>query len=432
MHSRQADRDMSIDDRPQAIGITFFAFRYSIFKNIMVECNRTQQNEYSKCSCTASYVAEHVQESYMNHFKRTIFALVIATLFIATPLFSQAIEEQRPQSTTSAVDANGRIVTLPGVPKKVIVAGKAAIMPADAFFLFPEAREIMQALSKTDQGLGDFYNLIMPELKDSKRIPQNASAEEIASYNPDLVLMKTSNFEGTAKKLDQLGIRSFTMDLESAEAWNDELLQLGKLLGNEARAAEITALYDSRKEAVEKQTATLQEADKPTVLVLQFSVADGIAAFEVCPDSWIQTYLVEAAGGIPVWKGAGLATKTWTKVSFEQIAVWNPDYIYIVSYKTPADKFLTQIYSTPNWAGLKAVQMHRVRTTPADYVSYAQPDSRWILHLQWLAHDLHPQLFPEFDMEQEITSFYQDFYKVENMEVIGTLLDAYRASIAKN
>lgn len=372
----------------------------------------------------------------MNLFKRTILAIIVVALAIATPLFSQAIVEQRILSASdtelSALDANGRTVTLQAPPRKVLVAGKAAIMPADAYFLFPEARQTLQALSKTDQGLGDFYNLIMPELKESKRIPQNASAEEIASYNPDLVLMKTSNFEGTAKKLDQLGIPNFTMDLESAEAWNDELLQLGKILGNEARANEIVTLYDTRKDSVLAVTEKLADADRPTVLVLQFSVTDGITGFEVCPDSWIQTYMVEAAGGTPVWKGAGLASKTWSKVSFEQIAAWNPDYIYIVSYKTPADKFLKQIYSDPSWAGLKSVQAHQVQATPADLVSYAQPDSRWILNLQWMANELHPQLFPGFDMEQQIATFYKDFYAIEDQAIIDTLLDAYRNSIAAN
>lgn len=372
------------------------------------------------------------QESYMNHFTRIGIVLVLAMLVIATPLSSQAVAEQQTQAPISAVDANGRTTSLQRPPRKVIVAGKAAIMPADAFFLFPEAKEIMQALSRTDQGLGDFYSLIVPQLKDSKRIPQNASAEEIASYDPDLVLMKTSNFEGTAKKLDQLGIPSFTMDLESAEAWNEELLQLGKLLGNEARAQEVITLYDRRKENVRQMTETLTENDRPTVLVLQFSVTDGIAAFEVCPDSWIQTAMVEAAGGIPVWKGSGSASKTWTKVSFEQIATWNPDYVYIVSYKTPADKFLKQIYSDPSWAELKAVQSHQARATPADYVSYTQPDSRWILSLQWLAHDLHPRLFPQFDMEREVASFYRDFYNVEDEAIIDTLLGAYRTSVTAN
>lgn len=371
----------------------------------------------------------------MTRLKQIIILLFICILMGATPLFSQAIAEQQlkaTMTTTSAVDANGRLVELQSTPQKVIVAGKAGIMPADAFFLFPEASQMLQALSKTDQGLGDFYNLLLPELENSKRIPQNASAEEIASYRPDLVLMKASNFEGIAKKLDQLGIPNFTLDLESAEAWSTELLQLGKLLGDEARAKEIIALYDARETSVTERTGELSAEEKPTVLVLQFGVADGITSFEVCPDSWIQTYMVEAAGGIPVWKGTGLASKTWAKVSFEQIAAWNPDYIYIVSYKTPADQFLSQIYNDPSWAGLKAVQKGQVQATPADYVSYAQPDSRWILNLQWMAKDLHPDIFQSLDMEQEITSFYQDFYGITDQNIIDTLLDAYRTSTGIN
>ena len=65
---------------------------------------------------------------------------------------------------------------------------------------------------------------------------------------------------------------------------------------------------------------------------------------------------------------------------------------------------------------------------PADLVSWAQPVSRWILCLQWLAADLHPSTFPSFDPETALSSFYRDFYAVPPGPVLDALLSAYRSS----
>lgn len=375
-----------------------------IFQNIMVDCNVSQQSSHWSGEGRTS----------MNGSKRMLSLLLILVLAIVPLLSRGSVESESKRISLQAVDANGRTVTLDAEPRRVIVAGKSALMPADAFFMFPEADAMILAMSKTDQGLGDFYNLISPKIRDSKRLAQNASAEEIARYAPDLVLLKSSNFEGTANKLDQLGIVNFTMELESAEAWNSELLQLGKLLGKEERAQELVELYVKRNQMVRERIETLDHEKLPTVLVLQFSVVDGTTAFEVCPDSWIQTQMVETAGGVPVWTDSGLASNAWSKVSFEQIAAWNPDFIYIVSYKTPADKFLEAIYSDFTWKSLRSTQSRQIKAMPSDLVSFAQPDSRWILALQWMAANLHPALFPGFDMQSEVASFYRDFYHLED------------------
>jgi iron complex transport system substrate-binding protein len=64
-------------------------------------------------------------------------------------------------------------------------------------------------------------------------------------------------------------------------------------------------------------------------------------------------------------------------------------------------------------------------------MNYFQSDSRWILALQWLAAELHPNLFPDFDMEAEIRSFYTDFYGLESEEILEALVHAYRSSVSR-
>ena len=365
-------------------------------------------------------------------FQRLVAIVLFSLLLCALPLAAQGAPDRTDVAVMTATDALGNTVTLSKIPQRVVIAGRAAVMPADALFMFPESRDMEVLLATTDQGLGDFFNLLDPVFAAQKRIGQQVSAEELLALKPDLVLTKANNYEALAKKLIQFGIPTFVMDLESPEAWKNEILELGKLLGNPTKAQTIVEEFNKRELSVAKALASLPASDRPRVLVMQFAKADGVTAFSVAPRTWIQTILVEKAGGDPVWLTAELAENAWKKVSFEQIAAWNPDHIHIVSYRSNADSFLNEIRSSTQWNQLRAVQNNAVKAFPADVMNYAQSDSRWILALEWLAHDLHPQIFSGFNMEERIVGFYQTFYNVTDAGILGALLAAYRDSVRLN
>ena len=150
--------------------------------------------------------------------------LLIPILLLCTALLSaQAVREATPSiSTRSATDANGRTVVLEAPVTDLLIAAKAAVMPANALVLFPEVDDMHLSLAKTDQGLGDFFSLIKPEIDQQARLSQTASVEEIAARGADLVLLKATHYESTAKKLDQLGVKNFTMSLETWPEWQAE------------------------------------------------------------------------------------------------------------------------------------------------------------------------------------------------------------------
>lgn len=363
--------------------------------------------------------------------KIPLFLLVLA---LSLALFAQGAAEKQMQDSDfyRATDANGRTLVLAEKPTSIMVAGKAAVMPANALFLFPEVSSMELQLSKTDQGLGDFFNLLRPSLDEQDRFPQNASVEEIASKNPQLVLLKATHFESIAKKLDQLGVPNFTMNLETYADWQREIMELGKLLKNTGRAKQILALYESRLKNITDKVGTLKQDQKVRVLLLQGTKGDNANAFSIAPDSWMQSWMVDQVGANAVWKGANTASSGWSTVSFEQIAAWNPQVIYVVSYKSPTDPFIKEIYSSSLWSELDAVKDNNVKAAPADLMSYMQPVSSWILGAEWMAKDLYPQLFTSMDMEEQVRSFYREMYSITEAAKLDYLVGRYNASIALN
>lgn len=336
--------------------------------------------------------------------------------------------KQESQPLLEATDSLQRTVVLSSVPEEIVIGGKATMIAADALYLFPGARDSVKALGVTDQGLGDFFSLIAPGLSQDSRLSHSAGLEEIMALKPDLFITKSRNYDPLGEQLESLGVPVFTLELENPEDYSQEILQLGKLLGREERANEISEYYTGTLESITKVTDELSESDRPSVLLLYATSKDGISSYSVAPDSWIQTFMVEAAGGRAIWKGTN-STPGWMTVNIEQIAAWDPDRIYIVSYRSPATSFVEAIYSSELFSELSSTKKALVKPFPADYHSWAQPDTRWILGLQYLAWDLHPELYTDTDFSGILEGFYTGLYGVNDEAALEDIKTRYRASL---
>ena len=131
-------------------------------------------------------------------------------------------------------------------------------------------------------------------------------------------------------------------------------------------------------------------------------VADAVNAFQVPPESWMQTRMVELAGGIPVWRGTNPGYG-WARVGQEQIAAWNPDVVFVISYSQDVSGIVEGFKKDQRYSVPAAVHSSKVWAFPQDFLSWDQPDTRWGLGLLWMADRLHPgrlaqtKLFYGFD-----------------------------------
>jgi iron complex transport system substrate-binding protein len=137
----------------------------------------------------------------------------------------------------------------------------------------------------------------------------------------------------------------------------------------------------------------------------------------------MQTILVEEAGGIAVWKETW-SGQAWSRVSFEQIAAWDADHIFITSYFTDVDEVKALLTHEPLWESLRAVQKGNIHAFPSDYYSWDLPDPRWILGLMWIATRLFPGDFNHVDLHDEVRNFFEEMYFMDD--------DAYNRYIVPN
>lgn len=290
-------------------------------------------------------------------------------------------------------------------PARIVMGGRAVGLVANAVYAFPSARNRVIAVGGTDQGLGTFLEAIAPGFNQKPELDRNAGAEHYAALRPDLAIFKTAMKARVGAGLDALKINSLYLELETPDDYYRDLANLGQVLGETARAQELIAYY---REIVQRTTAIAAAGPaRPRVLVVQSSQGN----LQVPPDSWMQTIMVELAGGTPVWKGSNPGSG-WATVNPEQVAAWNPEVILIVSYSEAADRQVTGFKADARYRALQAVRSNRVFGFPQDFYSWDQPDTRWGLGLLWVSKTLHPQAAATLNLETEARRFFGLFYQM--------------------
>lgn len=330
-----------------------------------------------------------------------------------TPESASVTETEAPTELPApekilVTDALGRVVEFDQYPSRIMIVGKAAFMLLDAAFLFPEAPQRIIGYELRSQTGLDFINTAFPQTSSMTVLDTDAGPEQIAPVNPDLVMMKSYLKEQLGNQVELLGIKVIYLDLETPEAINNDIRTLGEVFGNPERAEQLVSLYEQARTKITDITSSIPAEEKPSTLLIQYSDKGGEVAFSVPTGSYLQTQLVEMAGGEPIWKE--VMGEGWTVITLEQIAAWNPEIIIVIDYRGKAMEAADRLEVDENWQQLDAVKNGKLYAFPLDFQSWDQPDTRWTLGLAWLATRLQPERFESLKMDQEIPAFYTDFY----------------------
>ncbi len=339
--------------------------------------------------------------------------VLLLLLLLVGSTACQNVEMEGAQGIT---DALGREVQFSAPPQRIVIAGRANFMLSDALYLFPEAPERVLSLTKASQAANAFVQVLDPDAKAKTRFMADASAEELAAVQPDLVLLKSYMKDPLGDSLEQLGIPVVYLDLETPEQYARDLKTLGQLMDNPKRAQAIWDYYSDVLARVTQGTEDLDDVDKPRVLLLQYTDKGGEVAFKVPPATWIQTQMVTLAGGVPIWTEAAQGGG-WVVVNFEQIAAWNPDQIYLINYFGNAADVVRALESDPQWSELDAVREEQLIPFIGDFHSWDQPDPRWGLGLLWLAKHMHPARFADMDIQAEMYHFFETYYGLDRATI---------------
>lgn len=312
------------------------------------------------------------------------------------PVETKPAETEPAQGPVTVTDQAGREVTLEKPAEKIV---SCYYLVTASLLTLGQKDKIVGIEMKANSR--ELYKLCAPEFLELPGVGsgKETNIEAIAALEPDLVLLPKKQLEA-AETLSGLGIPTAVVEPETYEAFNGLIEMLGTLCGCEDAAAELTAYYDG---VVQRVTALTAEAEKPSVYLC------GEASWlRACAGGMYQREMIEMAGGSCV--SAELPGAKWADISAEQLAAWNPEVIFSVSY---AEYSLDDIRNDPALSGLEAVTADRLYTVPSEIEAWDYPQPSSILGLLWMAHILHPELVTEDDYVKEAQQFYQTYFGLE-------------------
>ena len=369
--------------------------------------------------------------------KSRLLILLILQIFLSL-LFSscssgiskEAPEEIIPENSVVIIDAAGRQVVLADLPERIAVTGTATYMPLHLLFMFPGVYEKLVGVEAKGSAISDFLPLLNAKYSNIPLIGQNPNAEEVASFHPDLVFMKGTIEDERCQVLEEFGIKVVYLGLETPDLYMKDIKNIGLVLGNSQRADEIIAYYQEKLNGIENITSTLGEEGQPDVLLLEYSDRGGEVAVQVPAAAWMQTLEVQLAGGNPVWLDMAEKTSGWTVVNLEQIAVWNPDKIFvIVWYTLDPDDVLTSLKTDSRWVNLSAIKNDEIYIFPCDVYGWDTPEPRWLLGTVWLAKHLYPDQFSDLDLKLEMIEFFSGMYDMQESDVQEKIVPELRTDV---
>ena len=242
------------------------------------------------------------------------------------------------------------------------------------------------------------YKLASPDLI---ALPNVGTAKEFdlegcAALDPDLVILPLK-LKDAAASLEALDIDVLLVNPENQDLLEEMIVMIATAANCGARA---NALLSFIADTEASLTSRLAGADTPKVYLAgnsDFLSTAGTAMY--------QSDLIRLVGGVNA--AAEITDTYWVNVSYEQLLVWNPDYIILAS---DASYTAEDVLADPNLAGCAAVAAGHVYQMPGDAEAWDSPVAGGILGAVWMAGVLHADVMPEADVLAMINDFYSTFY----------------------
>ena len=242
-----------------------------------------------------------------------------------------------------------------------------------------------------------------------QNVHSSVSFEELQKYSPDLVL--TFNRPNELNQLEKAGIPAIggltpkSLDEEKA------LVQVyGDALGGKApeRAQDYIAYFDEIQKKISERTSRLSDTEKPAVY---YAGVDLLTTYGRQSDL---IEVIETAGGRPVMKE--LNAGNHTSVNYEQLASWDPEYIFIdhggMNDRQTVEEILAGTEKNSRYQSIRAVKNQDMYLVPSG-VFYWDMGLQKILLVEYMAKILHPDLFDDLDMARELKEFYSRFFSYD-------------------
>ena len=345
---------------------------------------------------------------FISLFVALVLCLSIALVAAGCSSSSTEAEGEAEVEATSSetrifVDSAGREVEIPVNIERIAPSGHTANQ-----ILLTFAPDMMVGLSQEiTEEQQQYLGVDMSDLPIFGAIfgaSGDLNMEAIAAADPQIIIDTGQLDDDVASGLDelqeQLGIPCVFIETH-LDDYGSAYEMLGDLLGLEERGAELSEYCQNAYEEVVAVMESIGDENRTSVLYLLGDDGTNVVAYGTQQGEVVDLVANNLAVlESPSNSGMG------NEVSFEQIAIWDPEVIIFASgsiYDTVADD--------STWATLTAISSgnyYEAPGTPYNWLS-SPPTVNQVMGMQWLPRLLYPDYFD--DTIADVTkSYYSLFY----------------------
>ncbi|UFJ40244.1 helical backbone metal receptor [Brevibacillus humidisoli] len=270
-----------------------------------------------------------------------------------SPSSATSGEGEQTGFPVTLADGSGAEVVIEKRPERIasVTLGTDEILLS----LVDKQRLVAVTQYSTDPGISN----VAGQTDDIAAKIESSNAEQIIALNPDLVLVASYTSPDVVKQLRDAGLTVFMFSfVDSIDQMKENILTIGKVVGEEEKAKQIVADMDARLAAVAEKVEKID--DRPTVLNY---TPDGYTGGKGTSNDDIIT----RAGGINLAAEAGI--EGWKQISLEKVVELNPDVILLSDWNPGHPNFAETLRNDPILKNVAAVEESRVVTVPGKHLT---------------------------------------------------------------
>lgn len=337
---------------------------------------------------------------------RKAFALFLAALMCLTLVAcaggknGKSPQQKQNTETITVTDMLGRKVDVPKDTKSTTVASTYGVVVP--FLVTLHAGDRAKAVNFKNK---KFYRLVDDPILQAGTIGTRVSvdSEALAAADPDVYICRTTD-KADIELCSRLGIPSIAITAELPEEVFAAYELLGKVLGCEERAKEVTDYLKTELKDIDALAKTIPEEDKVTALCM------GSLLSRVASEDMLQTMLLKRVGAITMVDGIkSEQERYWADCGVEKIFELDPDFIFVTS-SAALDYSMDVFYEDSAWAAMTAVKNKHVYKMPSQLDSWDMPGPGFILAMYFMMHAMYPNVCTAEMLQNEIDDYYGYFF----------------------
>ncbi len=300
------------------------------------------------------------------------------------------------QKTHKITDQIGRIVHVPEQLDRIAAlhhfGGKIVFALKQQNKLVEQAvygKEAV-ALSKVDKHFASLPNMLEGH---------SVNIEGIVALMPQVVFVYASNDRSEIELFENAGISVIAVKGETLEESFDAVRLMAKVLNCPQNGEQYITECRNLIHLVQERLGNIPESEKQKVL---FTGPKSIYA--VATGEMLQTSILEKAGAVNVAKSLN---GFWAAVSPEQIALWNPDVIFLGSSLNTYG--IDTIFKNAHFDTIKAIKERKIYHFPSNIGWWDYPAPHCVMGVVWSAKTLYPKRFEDIDMLKIADEFYTKY-----------------------